>query len=692
MSATVTATHLARRAMIYVRQSTTAQMFDHQESTRRQYALADRALALGWPREAVEVIDDDQGHSGATTVGRAGFTRLVKAVAQGAVGAVFALEVSRLARSSEDWRHLLALCAVAQALVLDEQSVYDPALPDDRLLLDLKGTMSEAELHWLGLRLTGARVAKARRGALRIAAPTGYVWTERGLAFDPDESVQRAIATIFARYEVSPSGWAVVRWARANTFRVPTRRTHADGTSEVTWKPLGMSRLHEMLASPIYAGAYAYGRRPIAPVLLDGQIKRVRAPGRDPSAWRVLLRDAHPGYISWVQYEANQARLRANSARLGKAGPGAPRDGPALLVGLALCGRCGRRMRVAYSSSRQAYWSYVCVGGRDAGQVNCWAVPGRALDGAVSDLFLETVAPRELDLSLAVQHNADAQARGLSACWATRVEQARYEARRAERRYKAVDPDNRVVARTLEREWEQRLADLEEVERAATAAREARAIDLSDDDRARIRALASDLPAVWNAPTTTPADRKAMLRLVIEAIALTPIEVPRRATTLRVQWRSGVITELEAPRARRGDPFTTTATAQARIRALAAEGLHDADIAARLDAEGVRPGRGAMWSVWSVRWVRRRANIPRRAPDRPRMGPLPDRYPDGRYSIPGVARRFKVSRDVVRTWLEHGLVHGTFEPYGTFRRVCCLTIDDATARRLARVAARARRG
>lgn len=692
MSATVTATHLARRAMIYVRQSTTAQMFDHQESTRRQYALAERALALGWPREAIEVIDEDQGHSGATTVGRAGFTRLVKAVAQGAVGAIFALEVSRLARSSEDWRHLLALCAVAQTLVLDEQSVYDPALPDDRLLLDLKGTMSEAELHWLGLRLTGARVAKARRGALRISAPTGYVWTEHGLAFDPDESVQSAMAALFARYAVSPSGWAVVRWARANSFQVPTRHTHADGASEVTWKPLGMSRLHEMLASPIYAGAYAYGRRPTASVLLDGQIKRVRAPGRDPSAWRVLLRDAHPGYISWVQFEANQARLRANSVRLGKAGPGAPREGPALLVGLALCGRCGRRMRVAYSSARQVYWSYVCVGAQDTGQVNCWAVPGRALDGAVSDLFLETVAPRELDLSLAVQHDADAQAQGLSRSWATRVEQARYEARRAERRYKAVDPDNRVVARTLEREWEQRLADLEEVERAATAAREVRAIDLSVDDRARIRALARDLPAVWNAPTTAPADRKAMLRLVIEAVALTPIEVPRRATTLRVQWRSGVISELEAPRAKRGDPFTTTGTAQARIRALAAEGLHDADIAARLDAEGVRPGRGATWSVWSVRWVRSRANIPRCAPDRPRTRPLPDRYPDGRYSIPGAARRFGVSQDVVRTWLEDGLVQGTFEPYGTFRRVCWLTIDEATARRLARVAARARRG
>lgn len=288
------------------------------------------------------------------------------------------------------------------------------------------------------------------------------------------------------------------------------------------WKPLGMSRLHTILGSPIYAGAYVYGRRPTVRALVEGEITSVRSPGRDPTTWSVFLRDAHPGYISWVEYEANQARLRANSQRLGNGGSTAPREGPALLAGLAICGRCGRRMVVAYQCSARSYWTYTCGGSRDKGQVMCWCVPGRAIDAAVAAAFLDAIAPRELDLSLAVRHDADAQTAALARHWATRVEQARHEARHAERRYKAVDPDNRVVARTLERDWEQRLRELEEVERAAATARETRVIDLTDTDRARVQTLARDLPAVWNATTTTHADRKAMLRLVIEAIALVP--------------------------------------------------------------------------------------------------------------------------------------------------------------------------
>lgn len=690
MSATITAAHQSRRAMVYVRQSTTAQMFDHQESTRRQYALADRAAVLGWSRERIEVIDEDQGHSGASVEGRTGFARLVRAVAQGVVGAVFALEVSRLARSSDDWRKLLALCAVAAVLVIDEQTVYDPGLPDDRLLLDLKGTMSEAELQWLGLRLTGARVAKARRGVLRLAAPTGYVWTEGGLAFDPDESVRAAIEALFSRYAVSPSAWAVVRWARAQGFRIPTRFTHADGTTEVTWKPLGLTRLHEMLTNPIYAGAYVYGRRPTRRTLVNGEIKQVRASGRDPASWRVLLREAHPGYISWVQYEAHQAKLRANSARLGAGGSTAPREGPALLAGLAICGRCGRHMMVAYQSTRRSYWTYVCGGHRDTGQTICWTVPGRAIDAAIVELFLGTVVPREIDLSLAVLRAAGDQTEALSRHWALRVEQARYAARHAERRYKAVDPDNRVVARTLEREWEERLREVVDAERAEAEAKESRTIGLTDDDRERVRTLARDLPSVWSAATTSPADRKAMLRLVIEAIALAPVEIPRRVTTVRVQWRSGEVTEIEVPRPTRADPFATSKAARERIRDLAAGGLRDEEIAARLNAEGLRTGRGGPWTTDAVRWVRRRAKIARIAPDRPRIQPLPDRFPDGRYSITGAAKELGVSGNIVRNWIRQGRLLASAEPYATYRRVYWITLEGRAARRLSRVATSSR--
>jgi DNA invertase Pin-like site-specific DNA recombinase len=282
MRGKITRSHLERRAVVYIRQSTVAQVLEHGESTRRQYALVDRAVALGWVREAVDVIDEDQGLSGASAERRTGFARLAHAVAHGEVGAIFAVEVSRLSRSSEDWWRLLALCALADVVVVDEQTTYDPADSDDKLLLDLKGTMSEAELHWLGLRLTGARQSKARRGALHVHVPTGYIWTDRGMVIDPDEAVQRAVRLVLERYDIEPSAWAVVRWARETGVLLPTRRWHAGGTTDVTWRSLGISRLHDMLSNPIYAGAYVYGRRQEKTMLVDGQIRRVRITGRDP--------------------------------------------------------------------------------------------------------------------------------------------------------------------------------------------------------------------------------------------------------------------------------------------------------------------------------------------------------------------------------------------------------------------------
>jgi DNA invertase Pin-like site-specific DNA recombinase len=682
MTDKLTPAHLARRAIVYVRQSTAAQMFDHRESTARQYALVERAAAVGWPRAAIEVIDEDQGRSGATTVGRTGFARLVDAVAHGHVGAILALEVSRLARASEDWQRLLALCAVAQVLVLDEQAIYDPNAPDDKLLLDLKGTMSEAELHWLALRLAGARLNKARRGELHVHPPTGYVWTDHGFAVDPDEAVRAAIQVVFDRYAIEPSAWAVVRWARTAGFTLPTRQTYADGTTAVTWAPLGVSRLHEMLRNPTYAGVYAYSRRPTTKVLRDGRICHVRSAGRDPAQWTVRRPDAHPGYITWESFMRNQEKLRQNYARLGLATRGAPRNGAALLHGLLVCGRCGRRMHVAYNGRHAHGWSYVCCGARDHGQVLCWSVSGRPLDAAVEALFLQTVVPPELALSLAVEREVDHQTAALDRHWQTRLEQARYEARRAERRYKAVDPDNRVVARTLEREWEARLHDLAQVDAGATAARHVQHVDLTADDRTRIRALAQDLPAVWRAPTTRPADRKAMLRLVIDAIALTPVDVPARATRVQVQWRSGVVSELQVARPDRRVAGKPAASTLARLRELAAAGLHDEAIATQLNAAGLTTGAMKPWTAWAVKWARRRAQIPRTAPDRPRSLPLPDRHPDGRYSVGGAAKRFGVSTEVVRRWLQEGLVTGRREPYGQYANVWWLDIDRATEARL----------
>ncbi len=692
MKGQLEASQLTRRAFVYVRQSTMAQVLHHQESTMMQYDLRQRALALGWAPEAIEVIDEDQARSATTTDGRSGFGYVARAVAHGEAGAVFAIDVSRMARASEDFRRLLGLCGVAGVAVIDEQRIYDPSDHDDKLLLELKGAMSEAEIHWLRLRLEGARQHKARRGALKLPAPTGYLWGERGFELDPDEAVQRAMRVIFQRYDIEPSGWAVVRWARQTGFTVPTRRPATDGDAGVEWKALGVSRLHEILKNPVYAGVYTYGRRRQQQVLVDGQIRRVRPDTRDPDRWMVKIDQAHPGYITWERYVQNQDKLRQNMARTGHLSRGAPREGPALLSGLLVCGRCGQRIGPGYArGARARFWTYRCHGDRDKGQKGCWTVAGARIDAAVEQLFLDTMVPSELELALAVDHAVAGHAEELAQQWRARREQAAYEARRAEKRYKAVDPDNRVVARTLEREWESKLRELEEVERQYAEARRTKRVELSADDRARVRELARDLPAVWRSPVTPPADRKAMMRLVIEAISLSPIEVPRRATRVTVAWQSGTVTEIEVPRPHRRDLFRTPPPAVERLRALAAAGQRDEEIAEILNADGMRTGRGLAWNTWAVRWTRKTERICRVAPDRPRRELLPDQFPDGRYSVAGAAKRFGVTMDVIRAWGRRGLVPAERNDFQAHRRVWWLEIAEDTAARLERLAAPLRR-
>jgi hypothetical protein len=433
---------------------------------------------------------------------------------------------------------------------------------------------------------------------------------------------------------------------------------------------------------------YVFGRHPVKTVLLDGEIRKVRARLDEPSGWPVRIDKAHPAYITWDTYMSNQDRLRENSSRANGATRGAPREGAALLAGIVICGRCGRRMSARYESAA-ARWGYICWGESSKGAGICWSVAGPPIDRAVEQLFLETMVPSELDLSLAVEREVQQQTDSLEKSWRARIEQARYEARRAERCYKAVDPDNRVVARTLENDWEQRLRDLELVEHQYAEARRQARVELTAQDRSRIRQLARDLPAVWSAPSTKTADRKAMLRLVIEAVAVKPLDVPTRTTRIRVQWTSGAVSELTIARPAKGEYRMHAPAAIERIRELAAAGLRDDEIAGQLDSAGVRTGTGHGWKEDGVRQARRKNGIERVAPDRPRMHPLPHRHPDGRYSVPGAAARFGVSRNVIRAWIRRGLVRGTRGDFGTHRDVHWLDIDEVTASRL--MARRSRR-
>jgi len=675
MSARIDTSHLERRACVYVRQSTAAQVLEHGESTERQYALAKHAVGLGWNQARVEVIDEDLGRSGASSEGRSGFARLLDGVVRGEVGAIFAVEVSRLARSSMDWQRLLSLCAVAEVVVGDEHALYNPANQDDKLLLDIKGTMSEAELHWLSLRLHGALASKARRGALRIGAPTGYVWSGDRFEMDPDESVGAAIRVFFERYAVESSAWAVVRWAHTHGVRIPARRNCVGGT-ELVWNEATPGRLLELYKNPAYAGAYVYGRRPTRKVLVAGEIRRRCTRGRDPEQWGVCIKEAHVGYISWEQFLKNQEKLKENLSRPTTAG--AARDGGALLSGLVLCGSCGRRVGATYSSDGLHY--YRCSGEPPLRR-SCVTLPGKAIDRAVEQLFLATMVPDELELSLAVEHEVSAQAGSLARQWKLRIERAEYEAGRAERRYKAVDPDNRVVARTLENDWEQRLRELEQVRGDYENAKRERHVDLSESDRGRIRALAHDLGRVWRSPTTGQADRKAMLRLVIEAVSLRAVEIPRRETLVKVAWKSGAVTELHVDRPTVSQLVSTAAPALARLRELAAAGVHDRQIAKQLAAEGFITGMGKRWTMIAVRNMRSHHAIPRTAPSLPTAKPLPDRRDDGLYSVLGAARYFGVTRDVVRLWIARGLVRCSREP-GRAHGPLWLAIDAAAELRL----------
>ncbi len=549
MSAKIQPTHLERLAIVYLRQSDPRQVRKHPESTARQYALKRRAVELGWPADHVEVIDEDLGQSATGTAWRSGFRRLAEEVAHGRVGAIFALEVSRLARSSADWYRLLDLCGVADVVLVDEQSVYTPRNADDRMLLGLKGAMSEAEQTWLRLRLHGGKLNKARRGALRISACTGYIWDEEqcGLRFDPDEHVQRAVRLIFERFRLDGSAFAIVRYFLDRALLIPGRDPR---TQELRWEPPRYEFVLRVLHNPTYAGAYVYGRSELRARLVDGQVRRcIRKRAQD--TWTVCLRDHHPAYISWEEFMANQRKLHSNAPPRLPNQSGAPRRGSALLQGIALCGRCGRKMTVQYVG-RSAHAHYECrvpLWSGHGSQV-CWRVSGLRIDEAVTQLFLDTVQVPEIELGLEVVRQAERQTAEVDKQWKLRLERGRYEARLAERRYKAVDPDHRVVARNLEREWNDKLQELDAAERGYQEARQRDKLELTASDRARVLALAKNLRQVWNAETTTHADRKNLLRMLVQHVTLTPIDVPQRATRIQVLWRSGAVSDFSIPRPR----------------------------------------------------------------------------------------------------------------------------------------------
>ena len=648
--------HLERPAFVYVRQSTLFQVREHTASTARQYDLRQRAQDLGWSPACITVIDQDQGHSGASAADRDGFQFLIAQVGLGQAGAVLSLEASRLARSCSDWYRLLEICALTDTLVIDEDGVYDPSQYADRLLLGILGTMSEAELHWLRNRLLGGKLARAERGELRMRPPVGLVFDAAGrLVLDPDEEVQQAVRLLLAVFDQTGSALAVVKHFAAHDLLFPVRLWGKAHEGELLWRPLRHGRVLAVLHNPRYAGAYVYGRTqtrtrtlPHEPPRVKGRTRRVAL-----ADWPIVQRDAHPGYLAWEQFLRNQQRLDDNCTRPGADRRGAVRAGQALLQGLVLCGRCGRRMTVRYTRNGTTP-SYECnqihkqQGGR-----TCQSVRGDAVDAAVTDLFLEALQPAQLEVSLATLEQIEDQARQVERQWRLRLERARYEADLARRRFLAVEPENRLVARNLEKDWNEKLAAVEHLERQQ-AALPAAAVRLSPEERQRILRLAEDLPALWHAPTTTPAEHKQLLRLLLKDVTLT-----KGATTIRValRWQTEAGTTVQVPRPPRScDARRTPAAVVERVRALAADHT-DRQIADRLNGEGHQSGRGGPFTAHKVQWVRYVHDIASGCPEAPAACPG-GRRGDGRCSAQAAAKALNVDVSTIAAWCKSGHLDG----------------------------------
>ncbi len=640
-------------ALIYIRQSTLAQVRVHTASTARQYDLRQRAHDLGWSRECIVVIDEDQGVSGASAVDRDGFQRLIVEVGLGRVGAVFSLEVSRLARSCSDWYRLLEICALTHTLVVDEEGVYDPALYNDRLLLGFKGTMSEAELHWLHVRLDGGKLERAQEGKLRFHLPTGLVHDATSkIVLDPDEQVQQVIRLAFNLFDELGSARAVVKHFTTHKLLFPTRTYGGERAGELTWGPLRYGRFLSMLHNPLYTGAYVYGRRQNRTETLPDphlQIrKRLRQVKREE--WLVTIQNAHPGYITWDQYQRNQQRLDDNRTYDHKKHRGAVREGTALLQGIALCGHCGKRMYSRYKKG-STIPTYCCVGQhRELARGLCQSIRGDGIDAAVARALLEAMQPAELAVSLASLEQIEERAHQVDQQWQLRIERAQYEADLASRRFYHVEPENRLVARSLEREWNEKLEEVQRLEREYADLPRPTAHLSSPEERQHILALAQDFPAIWHAPTTKNAERKQLLRFLVKDVTLARKE---QAVHIAIRWQTNAVTAFEIPHAKKGYAAKRTPTAIVeRVRELAPT-HSDRRIAKILNEEGLTTGVGKPFTRLSAYWVRYSNHIPAGCPEVPMACPGGQRG-DGRYSTRAVAELLNVSRFSVAKWCKAG--------------------------------------
>jgi DNA invertase Pin-like site-specific DNA recombinase len=641
--------HRDRSAIVYVRQSTPQQVLGHQESTARQYALVDRAAALGWPPEHVTVIDDDLGLSGQSAEGRLGFQRLLAEVALDHVGLILGLEMSRLARSCKDWHQLLELCARFRTLLADADGLYDPTDYNDQLLLGVKGTISQAELHILKERMYQGRLNKARRGELFGPPPIGYIALPSGEpTIDPDEQVQAVVRLIFDQFDRQGTVHGLLRYLVHHRIQIPVRPHHGPNRGRLEWRRPSRATLQNLLHHPIYAGAYRHGYRPTDP--------RRQQPGRPGTGRRVrcaedclvLIRDKLPAYISWERFQANQQRLADNRAR--HEALGVPREGAALLGGLLHCARCGRRMAAHYGGRKTAFWYGCGRGTADYAEPLCQSLSGQVLDDLVASQILAAVEPAALEASLAAVAEVERERAALIQHWQLRLERAGYEAERAARQYQACEPENRLVGRELERRWEEALKQQRQLEEEYRCWQQSVAARLTAADQAAIRMLARDLPAVWQADTTAPAERQRIARLLLERVTVM-VDKESERVDVQLHWAGGLTSTHRLARpVSRYDQQTSYPRLVQRLRELSEQRHSSSAIAARLNAEGFRPPkRTQRFTAAMVQRLTLRLGLIRRQRHGSREG-----LGRHEYRPTELAHRLGISRDLVRRWLRVG--------------------------------------
>jgi DNA invertase Pin-like site-specific DNA recombinase len=639
--------------VVYVRQSTPQQVLDHRESTDRQYALADRAVSLGWTADRVLLIDDDLGKSGRSIEGRPGFQRLLAEVALDRVGLILGLEMSRLARSNADWHRLLELCARFRVLLADAESVFDPTEYSDRLLLGLHGVMNEAELHVLHQRMCQGKLNKARRGELFGRAPVGYIRGPEGRwQIDPDEQVQAVVRLIFDQFDREATLHGLLRYLVHHHIRIPVRDHRKASRGQLRWHRPNRVTLQNLLRHPSYAGAYRYGHRPTDP--------RKKQPGRPttgklicrPEECQVLLRDHLPAYISWERFEVNCRRLDENCQRADT--PGSPRGGAALLAGLIRCGRCGRRMSVRYPVKPDRP-CYTCTRGTtDYAEPLCQALSdGASLDAFVAEQLLEAVKPAALEASLAAVADLQAQRAQLTRQWQLRLERAAQEVDRAARQYRACEPENRLVGRELERLWEEALKEHRQIQHDYQRWQQSTPSKLTGEEEASIRSLAEDLPGVWTAPSTTGEDRQRIARLLLEQVRVTVVKESERVE-VQLHWKGGARSSQTIDRSvMRYSQQSRYPELVRRLTQMCGEHLSAASIALRLNQEGfVPPKRVKRFGANMVRRLISELGLEGREAAGSDTGLSADEYRPG-----GLAKKLGMGRDTVRRWMKVGWVN-----------------------------------